>query len=162
VALQRHMLRTGLCIGLPGALCFASAGLWAPGSHWETLGMAVNLFSAPLLAAAYLVLALRAFHSRYGRWLGALLAPAGRMALSNYLLQSLFCCLVFTAYGLGLAGQVSPTATLGLAVAIFALQLLLSRLWLARFAYGPAEWLLRALTIGAWPKLLRSDEAVRG
>lgn len=161
-ALQRHLLRAGLCIGLPGALCFASAGLWAPGSPWETLGMAINLFSAPLLAAAYLVLALRAFNSRYGQWLGALLAPAGRMALSNYLLQSLLCCLVFTAYGLGLAGRVSPSATLALAAAIFALQLLLSHLWLARFAYGPAEWLLRALTIGAWPRMRRGDEPVRG
>lgn len=161
-ALQRHMLRAGLCIGLPGAVCFASAELLAPGSAWETLGMAVNLFSAPLLAAAYLVLALRVFHSRVGRRLGAMLAPAGRMALSNYLLQSLFCSLVFTAYGLGLIGRVSPSATLLLAAAIFTVQLLLSHLWLSHFAYGPAEWLLRALTIGAWPRLLRRDEAVRG
>jgi uncharacterized protein len=95
------------------------------------------------------------FHRPAGAPLLAWLAPAGRMALSNYLLQSLVCALVFTAYGLGLMGRVAPLACVLCVLALFAAQLALSRWWLARFSYGPVEWLLRALTLAAWPPLRR-------
>jgi uncharacterized protein len=74
------------------------------------------------------------------------LALAGRMSLTNYLSQSLACALIFD--GLGLAGRVSPTAALPMAVGIFATQAAASTWWLGRFRYGPAEWLWRSLTYG--------------
>jgi uncharacterized protein len=73
------------------------------------------------------------------------------MALSNYLLQSLVCAWIFLAYGLRLMGSVGPLASFGFAFSIFAVQLLLSRWWMQRFAYGPVEWLLRAFTLLEWP-----------
>ncbi|MEG2963507.1 MAG: DUF418 domain-containing protein, partial [Janthinobacterium sp.] len=76
-------------------------------------------------------------------------------ALSNYLLQSTICAWLFLAYGARLMGSVSPLGALALAAAIFCLQLPLSRWWLRRHAYGPVEWLLRALTITAWPRWRR-------
>jgi uncharacterized protein len=76
------------------------------------------------------------------------LAATGRMALSNYLFQSLVCTTIFYSYGLGLYGSVGRAAGLGLAVVIYAIQLPLSVWWLRRFRFGPAEWLWRSLTYG--------------
>src|SRR6056297_2981591 len=74
------------------------------------------------------------------------LAAAGRMALTNYLLQSLFWTWVFFGYGLGLWGEVPRTAQVALAPVFFAVQVLISGWWLKRFRFGPAEWLWRSLT----------------
>ncbi len=76
----------------------------------------------------------------------AFLASVGRMALTNYLLQSLICSTIFYGYGLGLFGQVDTATGLVLTVLIFALQIPLSNWWLSRFRFGPAEWLWRTLT----------------
>lgn len=81
------------------------------------------------------------------------LAPfglTGRMALTHYLTQSIVCTLVFNAYGLGYFGELGLSVTLPLVLVIYALQVLFSRVWLARFRFGPAEWLWRSLTYGAW------------
>ena len=76
------------------------------------------------------------------------LAAVGRMALSNYLLQSLVCTTIFYSYRLGLYGQVGPALGLALTALIFTLQIPLSMWWLRRFRFGPAEWLWRTLTYG--------------
>lgn len=76
------------------------------------------------------------------------LASAGRMALTNYLLQSLICGLIFYNYGLGLYDRIGPAAGLGVTVAIYAAQLVWSPLWLRRFRFGPVEWLWRTMTYG--------------
>lgn len=76
------------------------------------------------------------------------LAAAGRMALTNYLLQSLVCTTLFYSYGLGLYGRVGPAGGLLLTLAIFGGQLAFSAWWLRRFRFGPVEWLWRTLTYG--------------
>lgn len=76
----------------------------------------------------------------------AFLAPAGQMALTNYLLQSTFWTWMIYGYGFGLWGQIPRSVQLVLAVAFFAVQVLVSGWWLGRFRYGPAEWLWRSLT----------------
>lgn len=75
-------------------------------------------------------------------------AVAGRMALTNYLTQSVVCTLLFYGYGLGLHGKVGIAQGIALSVLIWAVQVVLSMLWLARFQYGPMEWLWRSLTYG--------------
>lgn len=101
------------------------------------------------LAFALLYGALTALLVARGRalWLRPL-ANVGRLALSNYLLSSVVCTLVFNAYGLGLYGRLGALGALSFAAALFALQVVLSGLYLRRFSRGPAEWLLRALTYG--------------
>jgi uncharacterized protein len=84
-------------------------------------------------------------------------APAGRMALTNYLMQSLVCTFIFYGYGLGWFDQLPRAWQVPFAVALFALQVLLSRWWLARFRYGPMEWLWRAATWLRWPAMRRAD-----
>lgn len=68
------------------------------------------------------------------------------MALTNYLAQSLLGSAVYLGVGLGLTGQAPPTTLIGVAIAIFAVQVVGSHLWLARFEQGPMEWLWRRLT----------------
>ena len=75
-------------------------------------------------------------------------AAVGRMALTNYLLQSVIGTLIFYSYGLGWFGAIGPAWLLPLTVVIYAVQAVASPWWLARFRYGPVEWLWRSLTYG--------------
>ena len=82
------------------------------------------------------------------------LAPfawTGRMALTNYMIQVALLDLTFSKYGLGL--QVTPLVGLTMAVGLFAVYAMFSRWWLARFRYGPFEWLWRSATYGSWQSL---------
>ena len=80
------------------------------------------------------------------------LAPAGRMALTNYILQSVVSVLIFYGYGLGQWGM--PRAwQLVYVVVFFVLQVALSRWWLSRFRYGPLEWLWRGFTYRTTPPI---------
>jgi uncharacterized protein len=76
------------------------------------------------------------------------LGAVGRMALSNYLLQSLITAVVFLGWGFGAAGQLDYAEQLLVVAAIWAFQLAVSPVWLARYRFGPAEWLWRSLTYG--------------
>ena len=68
------------------------------------------------------------------------------MALTNYLMQSVICTLIFYSYGLGLYGACPPFWGLMLTFAIYLFQIALSVWWLGRFRFGPLEWLWRSLT----------------
>ncbi len=87
------------------------------------------------------------------------LATAGRMALTNYLLQSVICTTIFYSYGLGLYGQVGPAAGVSLTVLIFVTQIMLSVWWMRRFRFGPVEWLWRTLTYGKLQPMRVSSHA---
>lgn len=81
------------------------------------------------------------------------LAPAGRMALTNYLLQSLVMTWIFCGYGLGYFEQMPRAWQPLLVVAFFVLQVAASHWWLSRFRFGPVEWLWRWFTYGTRPPL---------
>jgi uncharacterized protein len=104
---------------------------------------------APLaMAAGYCALVLVLLDAGILRALFAFVAPAGRMAFTNYLTQSAVFALVFYGYGLGLIGEVGATAACVAGIGLFALQCAASRAWLARFRFGPLEWAWRSLTYG--------------
>lgn len=75
----------------------------------------------------------------------ARLAAVGRMALSNYLLQSLICTTLFEGWGFGLYGRLDRFALLGVVASVWLLQLIVSPIWLRHFRFGPMEWLWRSL-----------------
>lgn len=143
-----RMLALGTPIGLAGAWCYNTLNTppVQPGS--SLLGLAISILTAPALTGAYVAALLLFLHYPKGKGaaLGAWLAPAGRMALTNYLLQSLVCAFVFTAWGWSLIGVLAPPQVVLLALLIYLVQLGLSRWWMRSHAYGPVEWLLRALT----------------
>jgi uncharacterized protein len=156
--LAEHRRLMGWLVALGLTLGLASNALIATGTvnavraeneflqfGWLTLSIVVG----PLLSLGYI----GAFGLLWASLpaLQRLLAPvaaAGRLALTNYLTQSVVCTLLFYGYGFGLHDKVSIAQGLGLSALIWAVQVVLSVLWLARFQYGPMEWLWRSLTYG--------------
>ncbi len=151
--LWKRMLGGGLLLGLPAAGFYAFAGhepaLNDPAR--ELAALSLDILLAPALAGAYVAAFVLARTTRPGAWLIAALAPAGRIALSNYLFQSIALSLIFTGYGLGLVGEVSPAVAVLIATGVFVFETWLSASWLRRHRYGPAEWVLRAFTNWSWP-----------
>ena len=84
---------------------------------------------------------------RGARWL-APMAAAGRMALTTYLTQSVVSTLFFYGYGFGQYGRLGYTGMFVFTVVLFGIQMAVSKWWLARYRFGPAEWLWRRLTYG--------------
>lgn len=85
------------------------------------------------------------------------LSAVGRMALTNYLVQSLVFMFVLNGFGLGWLRYAGPTVCLMIAVPVFVAQVLFSQWWLARYRFGPAEWLWRSATYGHRQPLRRAD-----
>jgi uncharacterized protein len=90
-------------------------------------------------------------------------APLGRMAFTNYLMQSLIFSAVFYGYGFGLFGKLSVSAALGLGIMVYIAQVFASRWWLTHFNFGPVEWLWRTLMYGQMQPMRRTpaDMSVR-
>jgi len=132
---------------------------------WEHRGFftkQAHLLALPVLATGYLSALVVLFHSPRGaRWL-APFAWSGRMALTNYLTQGVIYGFVLFGIGpgLALAGHIGTTALSGIVVVAYAAQIAFSRWWLRRFAYGPAEWVWRALTYGTRPPMRLATRAV--
>jgi uncharacterized protein len=139
----RRWRSRGLLLGLP--LSLAGTSLIHDASQFmPTLGLAFgfSLFTAGAILLALAYLSLVVLGAERLRWL----APAGQMALTNYLCQSLFWTWMMYGHGLALAPLFPRWSHLLLAVAFFAIQVAFSHWWLARFRFGPAEWLWRSLT----------------
>lgn len=148
----RRWRSRGLLLGLPLALV-GTVLIYRANMMMPTLGVAVggSLFVAGsvLLALGYLSLViLGAERLRF-------LAPVGQMALSNYLCQSLFWTWTMYGHGLGLGPVLPRWSHILLALAFFAIQLIISHWWMARFRFGPAEWLWRSLTYWQRQPMLR-------
>ena len=147
----RKVLWWGLGLGLVGNLVWVVARELAALNVYSLTPAVRDVFwyvGAPALcffnAAAIILLFQReAWQKRL-----APLAYVGRMALSNYLLQSLIFTTIYLGYGLGLSGKFGTALGLVLTAFIFLLQILLSMWWLRRFQFGPMEWLWRTLTYG--------------
>jgi len=86
-------------------------------------------------------------------------AAPGRMALTNYLSQTLISLLVFYGIGFGQAGLWSIQELIGFVCAVYVAQILFSLAWLRYFNYGPMEWFWRALTYGQAPAMRRVQTA---
>jgi len=147
-----------------GALLNA-LGIWRSfATGWDLLDFALvsqqlhywgNLFVALGWTALVMLLCQRGWPLRS-------LTAVGRMALTNYLLQSVICTTIFYGHGLGLFGRVDRAGQLAIVIGIWAFQLLASRAWLGYFTVGPVEWLTRWLVFGRRPSFLRSAPAVAG
>ena len=159
--LLRHLVVFGLPLGLAGGVAHALARSRLTGEGTAAaaaLGATgvLNHVAGGFLTGAYIGIAglLAVRTSRRGLVGGRTpLHAAGRMALSNYLGQSLACSLVFAGYGLGLYGQLSPARSLGFGLALWAAQLALSAVYFRMFVFGPVEWLLRWVTYLRRPAL---------
>jgi len=150
-ATERRLPAGGVClaVGLIANLALAwqmrGTDLLSPlAGLWPIL----TLIAGPVLSYGYLALFVTLTRTDAWRHRPQPLAAAGRMALSNYITQSIICTLIFYSYGLGLFGQVGAFVGLVISVTIWLVQLGVSVVWLKRFRYGPLEWAWRSLTYG--------------
>jgi len=144
-------------------------GIGLPIAAWETSSLIAADFD-PVLKARNLIhydvrriavglghlgtilLFCRAFP---GGWIATRIAAVGRMALSNYLGQSILGGLIFYTIGLGLYGQFTGYYLYLVVAAIWAVQIAFSNWWLARYRFGPFEWIWRSLTYRKRQRLRR-------
>jgi uncharacterized protein len=151
--LLRRVALWGLLLGVPATL--ASFGLrlafaieeiitlpWFPLAMMASQALGTVPFALGYIAVATLLLQDSRWRTRLG-----VFAPVGRMALTNYLSQTLICLAIF--YVGGLLGKFQPALNLVIALLIFIVQMWLSAWWLERYRFGPMEWVWRSVTYGA-------------
>ncbi len=115
-------------------------------TYWASLAMAMGWMGLVMLfvKSGTLGVVRRAF------------AAAGRMAFTNYIMQSVIGATLFFGWGFGLFGTMGVTDLFYVTLAVWLAQLIWSPLWLSIFQFGPLEWLWRALTYGQWPPFRRA------
>lgn len=162
--------------GFYAKLALAGYGLGLPvltymtffvvGTNWDVLqrDILITVYEYGRLTIGLGHLSLLLFFLKLGwfRPLTYLLACVGQMALTNYLLTSILATLLFNGYGLGKFGALERHQLLYVVFTIWAINLIISPLWLRYFRFGPAEWVWRSLTY--WkkqPMRLASPELLR-
>lgn len=141
-------------IGRMAAGWFAVAVLMSIGSYnlmgvdgfLRTTSLVLDSSSTLLLAFSYSCAFIWLYYRKPGRSLLAIFAPVGQMALTNYVAQSVICVFVFHEVGLGLYQSVGPVQITTIVFIVFAFQVIVSHWWLARYRFGPLEWVWRSLT----------------
>ena len=138
----------GLTIGIPLAIY----GLHQNDlHHWDVmysffLGSQWNYWASLLVSIGYVSLVMLTCKVAALSMLTRPLAATGRMAFTNYLMQTIICTTIFYGHGLGLFGSVERTGQIAIVLGVWAFQLIVSTIWLRHFEFGPAEWLWRSLT----------------
>ena len=117
--------------------------------HWQPHNLFFP-FERALLALGYASLVLLMIRVGVLKFLWRALAAAGQMALTNYLLQSIFCALFFGGFAFGYYGRLEQYQLYLVAAEICLLEIACSIFWLQYYRYGPAEWLLRCLMYKKW------------
>ena len=144
----RRMMILGYGLGLP----IVGLGAWNIYLHeWDVfwsfqIGTLPNYIGSELVAMGHIGLVMTIIRSGFLPAPMQRFAAVGRMAFTNYLLHSIILTTVFYGYGFGLYGTIPRIWQMGFVVAVIGFQLWLSPWWLARFRFGPAEWLWRSLT----------------
>ena len=124
-------------------------------------GQHYNYWGSVLVSLGYLGMVMLLCKSGALSWLTARLAAVGQMAFSEYLLQTFICTTIFYGHGFGYFGSVERSGQILIVLAVWAVQLVVSPLWLRHFRFGPFEWLWRSLTYRCLQQFRRSaPEAV--
>ena len=144
----RRMAVIGLATGLPLAAAGVAYKLHHEFAFEKAMfqGALFNYAGSVGVFLGYVALVMLAVKSGWFPGLQRRLAATGRMALTNYIAQSVICSLIFYGHGLGMFERVGAPGRLGIVVGIWVAQLLWSPWWLARFRFGPLEWFWRSLS----------------
>jgi uncharacterized protein len=139
------IIAAGFLLGIP-INGFEALGLirdnFQPESGWWVLYQAGRLSGAVAIVALVVVVA----KAGLVPWLTRRVAAVGQTALSNYLFTSISCSLLFSRYGLGLYGNLEYYQIYAIVACVWALNLILSPVWLRYYRFGPMEWVWRSLT----------------
>jgi uncharacterized protein len=142
------LVAIGLLVGVP----VVSYGVYQNfAAGWDVrysgfLGTQFNYWASIIVALGWVGAVMLACKTQVLQRATSVLADVGRMAFTNYILQTLICTTIFYGHGLGLFGYVDRVGQIGVVLAVWAFELVMSPWWLRRFAFGPMEWLWRSLT----------------
>jgi uncharacterized protein len=159
-ALYVAMAVVGAGVGVPlvllGVAQSAASG-WDLSAHLRANGH-FNYWGSLLVSLSWIATVM--LLARLG-WRMTTLAAVGRLALTNYLMQTLICTMIFYGHGLGLFGRVGRVGQLSIVAGVWTVELVASAWWVRHFAAGPVEWLWRSIAYGRWASLRRpaSDPA---
>ncbi len=112
-------------------------------------------FQRIFLVMAHVAALVLLYKSQYAQTLFRCLEAVGRMALSNYIMQSVICTLFFFGYGLNYFAELQFYQIYFVVLAIWIVQLIVSPFWLRFFLFGPLEWVWRSLNYWKRQPLLR-------
>lgn len=161
---RRRLGKIALGAGLLGWSSAALQGAVALGvKRVEFFADRIEVFAAvigaPSLALFYITVIGLLFARRGDGRLWWPVVAVGRTAFTNYIMQSVLCTFIFYGYGLGLYGQTGPALDALIATGVYAVQLVVSFVWMSRFQAGPLEWLWRTGTYKMRTPLRRPPSA---
>jgi uncharacterized protein len=142
------MIVLGAVVGLPVVMYGAAQKI---AHEWEAfysffIGTQYNYWASLLVSGGYIGAVMLVCKSDALRRFTRPFAAAGRMAFSNYVAQSLVGSFIFYGTGMGYYNQIDRAGQIAVVAGVWALQLVVSPIWLRHFRYGPLEWLWRSLT----------------
>jgi uncharacterized protein len=147
----RKLATWGFTLGIPFSipmLYFEIDEHNVPKSWWGIADTVTYALSVVPLALAYASTVALAFVRTEGSTWLRVLAPAGRMALTLYIMQTILGILIFYNLGFGLGLRFGYTWVVVIALVVYAAQVAFAHLWFRYFRYGPLEWIWRMLTYG--------------
>lgn len=153
-ALFKKVRFYGFLIGIPTTLLYAYSAM--NGHPWSFMGHSVlyTISIVPLaLAYATAICLWYIRHKEYAVF--RFFALPGRMALTNYIMQSVFGIIIFYGIGFKWGASVGLVYVELIALGIFLVQVLYSHLWLSKFQYGFLEWIWRMLTYNKWLRIAK-------
>jgi uncharacterized protein len=143
------LLISGMIIGLLATFSARKLGgslyLWPP-TLLNILFKLLLVTGQIFMCIFYITLIYKIIQTSIGKRILKYLIPMGRMALSNYLFQTIIMIVIFYNFGFSLFGKISLITTTGIAMLILILQIVFSNIWLRHFKFGPFEWLWRSMT----------------
>jgi uncharacterized protein len=149
ISKPKSLLIISLIIGLLATLSARMLGgslyRWPP-TLSNTLFKFLLLIGQIFLCMFYITIIYKIVQTSIGKRILKYLIPMGRMALSNYLSQTLIMIVIYYNFGFNLFGRIGLIQTTGIAILILVLQIIISNIWLRHFRFGPIEWLWRSLT----------------
>lgn len=141
-------------IGLPASLLYAWSAMnnHPLGLAWHSLFYTISVYPLGMAyVAGFSLWYLRKTERRIFRWLAA----PGRMALTNYIGQSVWGMLIFYGIGFGIGADMGLIYVLLIATGVYMVEVMFSLIWLHYFRYGPLEWIWRMFTYGKVFKLFK-------
>ena len=156
-----RMMAAGFLIGFPLVIYGVVqnfANNW-DGTYSMFAGSQFNYWGSLFVSLGYIGMVMLIAKSEWMPKVVNRFAAVGRMALTNYFLQTIICTTIFYGHGFGFFGQVERTTQFLIVLAIWAFQLIVSPIWLNHYRFGPFEWLWRSLTYWKLQPMKRTQTA---
>jgi len=146
VELLKKIRFWGLTVGFSLMLLIVAGTKFLPTVSALVAIIEDQYLAGPILCSGYASAVTLSFLKNPNRKIYGFFSKVGRMALTNYLTQSLVLTFLAYGWGLGLALKLNGFQVLGISFLLYVVQVILSGLWLSKFKYGPLEWIWRCVT----------------